>query len=127
MGRSCNLLALLFHRPMFQIREVHDIATVDMASAMVAVIGLAGGICDAIGAGGNTKAAIIRMGLIEMAKFIEKFFPTAKKDTLFESCGVADLISHCMGKTGKHRKSAEEFARFMPSARRLSEKSSDMK
>jgi len=126
-SRTGNLLALLFHRPMFQIREVHDVASVDMASGLMGALALAGGICDGIGLGGNTKAAIIRLGVLDAASLIAKFYPASQRDTLFESCGIADLISLSMAPTGRHRKCAENFARFMASAHRLSSLSGGMK
>lgn len=47
--------------------------------------------------GDNTKAAVIRLGLMEMISFVDIFYPGSKKDTFFESCGVADLITTCYG------------------------------
>eukprot|EP00930_Biecheleria_cincta_P028630 TRINITY_DN19980_c0_g2_i1.p1 TRINITY_DN19980_c0_g2~~TRINITY_DN19980_c0_g2_i1.p1 ORF type:complete len:733 (+),score=120.44 TRINITY_DN19980_c0_g2_i1:87-2285(+) len=117
-----SLLGLLFHRPSFQVRQVLDVPGADMASTLNSVIGLAAGLCDGVGLGGNTKAAIIRMGLLEIAHFTSTFFPTAERNTLFESCGVGDLISVSMSPSDKHRQGAEAFAKELARTRRLAGK-----
>jgi glycerol-3-phosphate dehydrogenase (NAD+) len=41
--------------------------------------------------GDNTKAAIIRLGLMELRKFCKLFYSGVKDDTFFESCGVLNI------------------------------------
>ena len=49
---------------------------------------------DGLGYGGNTKAAIIRIGLLEMSAFTKEFFPSSSPHTFsHHSAGVADLIT----------------------------------
>lgn len=59
--------------------------------------------------GSNTKAAVIRLGIMEMIDFAEKFFPGGSRETFLESCGVADVITSSYG--GRNRKVGEAFAK----------------
>lgn len=115
---NAAIFKLVMETNYFLINCVPDVEGVELCGALKNVVAVAAGLVDGLGFGENTKAAIIRIGLVEMKRFssIFRFLSTSEPaaedqpsnwETYFESCGVADLITTCFG--GRNRRISELF------------------
>lgn len=104
MGR---LLKEVFQTPYFRIVCVEDEETVELCGALKNIVAVGAGFVEGLKYGDNTKAAVIRLGLMEIVKFVEEFYNNSKIDTFLESCGVADLVTTCY--SGRNMRVAKAF------------------
>lgn len=104
-----HVLKALFHRPYFHVNVINDVAGISIAGALKNVVALGCGFVEGLGWGNNAAAAIQRVGLGEIIKFGQMFFPESRVETYYqESAGVADLITTCSG--GRNVKVAKYMA-----------------
>ena len=110
MRDHAEKLQVLFNTPDFCVTLVNDPVGVEFCGSLKNVIALGAGFVDSLGLGTNTKAALIRIGLMEMKKFTKMFYKGVKNTTFFQSSGVADLITTCWG--GRNVRCASEFGKI---------------
>lgn len=100
----------------FRITVMEDPMTVEICGALKNIVAVAAGFVAGMGLGDNTRAAVIRLGMMEMISFAKAFHlkkniagPPPQMATFLESCGIADLITTCYG--GRNKRVSEAFAK----------------
>ena len=85
----------------FRIYTNHDIVGVELGGALKNVIAIAAGVCDGLGLGYNTVAALITRGLAEIARLAVAC--GARQETLAGLAGMGDLVLTCTGGLSRNR------------------------
>jgi len=93
----------------FRIYRSSDALGVEIGGALKNVIAIAGGICDGLNLGDNTKSALLARGLSEISRLGVKM--GARRETFYGLSGVGDLITTCFSKFGRNRYVGEEIGR----------------
>ena len=99
--RYAELVQDLFMNERFRVYASDDVVGVELAAALKNVIALCAGICDGMGFGDNTKAALMTRGLTEIARLGEAL--GGRKGTFAGLAGVGDLIVTCTSMHSRNR------------------------
>lgn len=92
----------MLSNPVFRLYVNDDVIGVELGGALKNVIALAAGICDGLGMGSNTKAALMTRGLAEMARLGVAM--GAHSETFAGLSGMGDLIVTCDSMHSRNRR-----------------------
>lgn len=120
-SKTAKIVQQEFSSEVLRIYTNKDILGVELAGSLKNVIAIAAGICDGIGYGDNTKAALITRGLTEMTRLGVEM--GAKPETFFGLSGIGDLMATCLSKHSRNRYVGEELGK----GRKLEEILDEMK
>lgn len=87
--------------PSFRVYTNPDVVGVELCGALKNIIALGAGVCDGLGFGDNTKAALMTRGLTEMARLGVAL--GADGSTFAGLAGVGDLIVTCTSQHSRNR------------------------
>ena len=103
------LVQELFSCEYFRLYRQDDVIGVELGGALKNVLALAAGICDGLGYGCNTRAAVITRGLEEMTRI--GLAKGAKRTTFAGLAGMGDLVLTCTGDLSRNRTVGLEIGR----------------
>ena len=92
----------LFMTKTFRVYTNDDIVGVEVGGAVKNIIALAAGICDGLGYGDNTKAALMTRGMAEIVRIGTKL--GGKIETFLGLTGMGDLIVTCTSMHSRNRR-----------------------
>jgi len=95
--------------PRFRIYTNNDVIGVELGGALKNVIAIAAGVCDGLGLGHNSVAALITRGLAEMTRLVEAC--GGKRETMAGLAGLGDLVLTCTGGLSRNRSVGEQLGK----------------
>ncbi len=102
----------LLMNPDFRVYVNPDIVGVELGGALKNIVALAAGICDGMGLGDNTKAALMTRGLTEIARLGVKM--GAQQETFAGLSGIGDLIVTCTSMHSRNRRAGILMGQGVP-------------
>lgn len=87
--------------PRFRLYTNQDVIGVELGGSLKNVIAIAAGVCDGLGLGHNSVAALITRGLAEMTRLVVAC--GGKRETMSGLAGLGDLVLTCTGGLSRNR------------------------
>ena len=106
---TARLVQDLFHRPAFRVYTSTDLVGVELGGALKNVMAIAAGVCDGLGFGDNSKAALITRGQAEMRRI--GIACGARAETFAGLSGLGDLTVTCFSRLSRNRTFGERVGR----------------
>ena len=100
--KAAELVQDLFMNGRFRVYTSPDIVGVELGAALKNIIALCAGVCDGMGFGDNTKAALMTRGLTEIARLGVSM--GGRRETFAGLTGVGDLIVTCTSMHSRNRR-----------------------
>lgn len=111
-SKVAQALQYIFNSPTFRIYTNTDVIGVEVGGSLKNVIAISCGVCDGLGYGSNTKAAIVTRGLAEMSRLGAAL--GAKPKTFAGLTGLGDLITTCFSSQSRNRTVGEHLGKGTP-------------
>lgn len=102
-------IARALHSNRLRIYANDDLVGVEVGGAVKNVLAIATGVCDGLGLGLNSRAALITRGLAEIARLGVAL--GAQRETFMGLAGMGDLILTCTGDLSRNRRVGLGLAR----------------
>jgi glycerol-3-phosphate dehydrogenase (NAD(P)+) len=109
----------LFQSESFRVYTSPDLSGVELGGALKNIYAIACGVCDGLGLGDNTKAALMSRGLNEMTRV--GLASGAQAMTFTGLSGLGDLIVTCTSRHSRNRALGEKIGRGKTLAQALAE------
>jgi glycerol-3-phosphate dehydrogenase (NAD(P)+) len=98
-----------FTNPAFRVYTSDDVVGAELGGALKNVIAIAAGVCDGLGLGHNSVAALITRGLAEITRLSTAC--GGRAETMSGLAGLGDLVLTCTGGLSRNRSVGVELGR----------------
>lgn len=99
----------VFGDPAFRIYTHDDVVGVELGGSLKNIIAISAGMCDGLGLGYNSVAALITRGLAEITRLAVAC--GGRRDTMAGLAGLGDLVLTCTGSLSRNRTVGVELGR----------------
>jgi glycerol-3-phosphate dehydrogenase (NAD(P)+) len=108
-NKLAEIIQREFSDPSFRVYTNTDVTGVELGGALKNIIAIAAGICDGLGLGHNSIAALITRGLAEITRLV--IACGGRQDTMAGLAGLGDLVLTCTGGLSRNRSVGVELGR----------------
>lgn len=108
-GELAETVQREFGDPCFRVYTNSDVAGVELGGALKNIIAIAAGVCDGLGLGHNSIAALITRGLAEITRLVVAC--GGRQETMAGLAGIGDLVLTCTGGLSRNRSVGVELGR----------------